>query len=112
MTDLVPQLNHIKGRFQSGNSVQIDKAMVPKVEFDYLIDRIESLELENASNQEIMREKHRAALGFLQRIAHLEDENAELRQKVQRLQARYEPEFTREQWDSAFAGLGTKGRTM
>ena len=44
------------------------------------------------------------------RIEALERENAELRQKVQRLQARYEPPITQEEWDSACGGLGTKGR--
>lgn len=40
-------LDQIKARFQSGNSVQVDKAMLPKIEFEYLIDRIEQLEKES-----------------------------------------------------------------
>ena len=37
-------IDQIKARFQSGNSVQVDKAVLPKAEFDYLIHHIEQLE--------------------------------------------------------------------
>jgi len=72
MTDLVQRLNQIKARFQSGNSVQIDKAMVPKAEFDYLIDRIEQLEVGVVEQCNVNRD-------LRVKLEKLERENAELR---------------------------------
>jgi uncharacterized coiled-coil protein SlyX len=69
-------LDQIKARFQSGNSVPVDKAMLPKAEFDYLIDLIEALE-KRIGNQSITID------GQADRIEQLERENAELQAKLE-----------------------------
>jgi hypothetical protein len=77
-------LDQIKARFQSGNSVPVDKAMLPKAEFDYLIDRIEQLEasLKRANKQFEHFEREWYFRG--DRIEQLERENAELRKDAER----------------------------
>lgn len=91
--DRIEQLEDEAGQLREQNTyldgvvAKLEKRLEisPRTKYDGIDCRdetIRQLERENAFNQEIMREKHRAALGFLQRIAHLEDENAELRQKL------------------------------
>jgi hypothetical protein len=76
-------IDQIKARFQSGNSVPVDKAMLPKAEFDYLIERIEQLEATNinAANRvieltkEVMELRKQLSEQALQKLSDFSQEH-------------------------------------